>query len=399
MAANAGIHVAAQKSRPRQGKGCERASSRRGLQAGHAQPKAGDAALRGELETAPIERGETGTGGSADLERTSLGSNLPGPWKYRDPSDGTVICSERLIEQNLNLARKYAWNWSKKSAFDYQELEALGYLGLIKGCRKYDPRSGYKLSTICVPYINGEILHFFRDKGYAIKYPSKWREIMPKARKRMEAGEAPADIAADLNMSLRDLEEMLDSMCGTSELRDEVVGAGDHQIEVDLLKPLVVLAHRSWQWMAAVDQQQVVNWWEQNKRRAAVPRQQIACFGKVVRHMLEGRKLPEIRDQLCIEYGILFKPQKGKSPTGSGRRSRNKRELDLSVRQMGFVLDGEAQILPSLDPVMRLSQSAPTAGAQSKETTTTKAARKKSNRSSTETGTCSATKTQMSRVA
>lgn len=338
MAAASEINVASEKSRPREGQGCKRPSGRGRLPAGCAKPATGDDALRGQLVQATPEQRSAWPEGSADFQRTSLCSNLPGPWKYRDPSDGSVVCSEKLIEQNLNLARKYAWNWSKKSAFDYQELEALGYLGLIKGCRKFDPRSGYKLSTICVPYINGEILHFFRDKGYAIKYPSKWREIMPKARKRLEAGEDPAVIAEDLGMSLSDLEEMLGSMCGTSELRDEVVGESSDEVELNLLKPLVVLSHRSWTWMAAVDQQQVVKWWEENKRRAAVPRQQIASFRQVVRHMLEGRKLPEIRDQLCIDYGILFKPQAKKSRTRNRSKLRGKRELDSAIHQMGLVL-------------------------------------------------------------
>ena len=354
MAAKAEINVATEKPASREGQRRQRPDRRRRLQAGHAKHASGNDALRGELVTAPAQRGSDGTKRPADMERTSLCSNLPGPWRFRD-TDGTIICSERLIEQNLNLARKYAWNWSKKSAFDYQELEALAYLGLIKGIRKFDPRKGFKLSTICVPYVNGEILHFFRDKGYAIKYPSRWREVMPKARKSLEAGHDPAVISDELGMTLAELEEMLGSMCGTSELRDEVVGEGEHDVELDLLRPLEGLAIMAWERMSWADKTFIVNWWKANRRRAPRPQPQLASFDRLTLHLLEGRPLPEVRKDIIrkqLELGLvgkLSKPLPAGQSTSRRRRpsGRKKAALDAVVWQMipGLMLDSEPTIL------------------------------------------------------
>ena len=217
-------------------------------------------------------------------------------------------------------------------------------MGLIKGVRKYDPTTGYKLSTICVPYINGEILHYFRDKGYAIKYPSKWREVSPKARKLIEAEVPPSEVAAQVGVTLSELEEMLGCMCGTSELRDEVVGQAEAEIELDLLNPLVLLADKAWERLTWADQKQIEHWWEANRRRAAIPRIQVASFHRITRHILEGRPLPELREQLNIEFGNLAKqPSKPSSVKGKNPRLRSKAQLDLVVAQLGLFPIGSPQ--------------------------------------------------------
>ena len=324
--------------------------------------RSGDRAssLRGDLDKAKGGSNSKSTRRSSVVAGPSLCPTDPQPWKYKCPDSGEQLCSEQLIAENLNLARKYAWNWSKKSSFDYQELEALAYVGLIKGVRKFDPRKGYKLSTICVPYINGEILHYFRDKGYAIKYPSKWREVIPKARKMLEAGTQPKEISEVLGMTLAELEEMLGSMCGTSELRDEVIGSTEDGLEVDLLRPLEALAEMSWKRLNWADQQFIQSWWETNKRRAPLPRLQLASFDRIGLHFLEGRPLEEVRESVITNglknglvmdlFGNLSEPPKNKKSTSQKKQpsGRGKEELDAMVLQMGlFDPSGVAKVLNS----------------------------------------------------
>ena len=233
---------------------------------------------------------------------------------------------------------------------EYAELEAVAYVGLIKGCRRYDPATGYKLSTIAVPFINGAILHWFRDRGYAVKYPSKWRELMPKARRLLMAGDAPAAVAQELNLSLSELEEMLGSMCGTSELKDEIVGEHDASVELELMPSLLALQVKAWEHMAWHDQAQISHWWKANKRRAEIPRLQLHNFRRIVRHLLEGRPLPEVREQLMLQVGNMA--QQGSKPStakASKPRSRSKAQLDKAVVQMGlFPLTGST---PSRAPM------------------------------------------------
>lgn len=337
MVAVSSANVPAPKPAKAQQKASDRPSNRGSLSANSRGRSDRATAVRRQLDEAEPEKAEIGARESSGVRRSSLCTNHPGPWTYVCPESGTKLCSETLIGDNLNLARKYAWSWSKKSSFDYQELEALAYVGLIKGVRKFDPTKGYKLSTICVPYINGEILHFFRDKGYAVKYPSRWREIMPKARKQLEAGLDPNEIASGLGMDIAELEEMLGSMCGTSELKDEVVGQAEAEIELDLLNPLIGLAERAWERMSWHDRAIIDHWWKSNRKRAETPRLQVASFRQMTRHILEGRPLPEIREQLNIQFGNLAKqPSKPSHVKVKKPRSRTKAQLDLAVAQLGL---------------------------------------------------------------
>lgn len=234
---------------------------------------------------------------------------------------------------------------------EYAELEAVAYVGLIKGCRRYDPSTGFKLSTIAVPFINGAILHWFRDRGYAVKYPSKWRELMPKARRLLMAGEAPMAVAEELGLSLSELEEMLGSMCGTSELKDEIVGEHDASVELELMPTLEALQTKAWEHLAWHDQALITHWWEANKRRAETPRLQLASFRRIVRHLLENRPLPEVREQLKLQFGNLAQqPAKPSTAKAKKPRSRTRAQLDQAVVQMGlFPPTGSTQSLELME--------------------------------------------------
>lgn len=301
------------------------------------QPHRADS-VRGELTSPADQPAAPSSEGRPHLRRACLRTDPHGPWTYQCPETGDTIDSEQLITDNLNLARKYAWSWSRKSPIEYAELEAVAYLGLIKGIRRFDPASGYKLSTIAVPYVNGEILHFFRDKGYTVRYPSRWREVMPKARRLLESGEPPQLIAEAIGMTVAELEEMLGSMTGTSELRDEIVGADEPDIELDLLSPLATFREQAWERLSWCDQQQINLWWTANKRRSPLPRLQISSFAQIVKHLLAGRQLPEIRKQLQLN---LPEPTTGTlkhTPSKSSRpRSRSRKQLDKAVIQMGLL--------------------------------------------------------------
>ena len=43
--------------------------------------------------------------------------------------------SEAMVEANLGLARQAAWRWSRKTGQPYDDLEAVAFVGLIRGCR------------------------------------------------------------------------------------------------------------------------------------------------------------------------------------------------------------------------------------------------------------------------
>jgi hypothetical protein len=266
----------------------------------------------------------------------------PVPWRWTKPETGEVLDSEELIAANLALARKYAWGWAKKSQMAYDELEAIAFVGLVKGCRKYDPSSGYKLSTIAVPYINGEILHHFRDRGYAIKFPARWREVMPKARRLLESGVDPAAVCQEVGIDRFELEEMLNAMAGTAELHDEVVGDVDAQLELDVLAPVHHLVAQAWERLHLADRQALEAFWNAPGRRPAMPMLALAQFLNVVRRALHGQRLPELRKQLSLQLALpAHRPPAAKGSAARRPRGRSRSQLEAQALQLGL-LDGGA---------------------------------------------------------
>jgi hypothetical protein len=251
--------------------------------------------------------------------------------------------SERLITQNLGLARKQASYYYCKTGQPYDDLEAIAYLGLIRGCRRYDPekvnpRSGqpYALSTIVVPFISGEILHWFRDKGYSINFPYKWREKWGKVRRLMADPDLSAqDVAEQSGMSLEEIEEMLAAMTANANL-DDLHGADavhDPEVSICAVAPLLALIRRAWDVMHAGDAAQVIAWWA-NPRKLAYPSGPLQQFHNRLRHLLRGQTLSQV---LQLSLSLEVQPQPVQPRPKPPRRRRNRAELDAAVVQLGLV--------------------------------------------------------------
>ncbi len=305
---------------------------RGGVESGAAASAAAGPAARVDLEPA--------TGARADVPR----GGFPVPWQWTNPDSGERLDSEQLITDNLKLARKYAWGWARKSQLAYDDLEAIAFVGLVKGCRKYNPASGYKLSTIAVPYINGEILHHFRDRGYAIKFPAKWREIMPRARRLLAAGQSPEEVCQAVALTPGELEEMLGAMAGTTELHEELVGAADAQLEADVLQPVQQLVQTIWGRLHRADRQALEQFWRLPGRRPVMPMQALGQFLTAARMALRGQRLPEVRRQLALQLvvapAVLLTPlvdMPVADRSAPPRRRRNRRQLEAQAVQLGLL--------------------------------------------------------------
>lgn len=120
----------------------------------------------------------------------------------------------QLVRLNAGLVRKIAHRVSHQCAEPYEDLEQIGYLGLIRAIERFDPTQGCAFSSFAVPYIRGEMLHFLRDKASSVKIPRRWRELQTQGEKVREAltaslGRPPkdAEIAARLQVSLEEWRE------------------------------------------------------------------------------------------------------------------------------------------------------------------------------------------------
>ncbi|EAZ89874.1 sigma factor SigF [Crocosphaera chwakensis CCY0110] len=98
----------------------------------------------------------------------------------RNPS---LELRNRLVERNLGLVRQVAHRISRQCSEPYEDLEQIGYLGLIRAIERFDPQQGCAFSSFAIPYIRGEMLHYLRDKGSVMRIPRRWQELHNKAKK------------------------------------------------------------------------------------------------------------------------------------------------------------------------------------------------------------------------
>jgi RNA polymerase sigma-B factor len=146
------------------------------------------------------------TQASAHSESMSLLMNY-----FQQPS---IKVRNQLVLLNAGLVRQIAHRIGRQCAEPYQDLEQIGYLGLIRAIERFNPYQGCAFSSFAVPYIRGEVLHFLRDKSSVLKIPRRWQELQKegeKVRQQLTAklGRKVRDeeIAAALNVSVNEWRE------------------------------------------------------------------------------------------------------------------------------------------------------------------------------------------------
>ncbi|MDX2100624.1 MAG: RNA polymerase sigma factor SigF [Leptolyngbyaceae cyanobacterium bins.59] len=102
---------------------------------------------------------------------------------HRNPS---VPLRNKLVRMNAGLVRKLAHRISHQCSEPYEDLEQIGYLGLIRAIERFNPEQGCAFSSFAVPYIRGEMLHFLRDRGSAVKIPRRWQDLQKEGQRVRE---------------------------------------------------------------------------------------------------------------------------------------------------------------------------------------------------------------------
>ncbi len=130
---------------------------------------------------------------------------------YRNPS---IKLRNQLVQLNTGLVRKIAHRVSRQCREPYEDLEQVGFIGLIRAIERFNPHQGCAFSSFAMPFIRGEMLHYLRDKGSLVKIPRHWQEIQWQAQrvtKELTAtlGRLPndAEIARTLKVSLKEWQE------------------------------------------------------------------------------------------------------------------------------------------------------------------------------------------------
>lgn len=127
----------------------------------------------------------------------------------------SVQLRNKLVRLNAGLVRKIAHRVSHQCSEPYEDLEQIGFIGLIRAIERFNPAQGCAFSSFAVPYIRGEMLHFLRDRGTTVKIPRRWQDLQKEGQRLQtelmrDLGHAPSDgeVAIALGVSLKEWREV-----------------------------------------------------------------------------------------------------------------------------------------------------------------------------------------------
>lgn len=133
--------------------------------------------------------------------------------RYQQSPDPSL--RNTLVQLNIGLVRREAHRWVRQSNESFDDLMQVGSLGLIRAIERFDLSKGYAFSSFAIPYIRGEIQHYLRDRGTAMRIPRRWQALASQSQKairvlQVDLGRQPTDqeIAAALDITLREWQDV-----------------------------------------------------------------------------------------------------------------------------------------------------------------------------------------------
>jgi RNA polymerase sigma-B factor len=82
---------------------------------------------------------------------------------------------EQLVELNADLVHFIARRFANRGE-PLEDIEQVGFLGLINAIERFDPSLENEFSTFATPTIMGEIRRYFRDRSWAVRVPRRLQE-------------------------------------------------------------------------------------------------------------------------------------------------------------------------------------------------------------------------------
>lgn len=232
---------------------------------------------------------------SPAADQTRLGS-FPPPTEF----------SEQLAADNLKLACAMASRLARVTKMPFDDLYLAAVIGLLKGCRKYDPEKinpandkPYKLATCVVPFINGAMAQWLRDRGHSsgVKFPNRWRDKAPTVRRLAASGASLKDVVEATSLEPEEVEQILQAQSSTKFLDPDLhdFASFDHdpldEAETfDELSEALRIADEAYNSLCQSDQITLEMAWNNPKRR------QLArlCHGQF---LFKARKIMRLEQQ------------------------------------------------------------------------------------------------------
>jgi len=170
------------------------------------------------------------------MEERGPSGRLEGPGETehellrRYHEDGDRDARRLLIERMMPLVRSLARRYSGRGE-SLDDLEQVGFVGLIKAVDRFDLSRELRFSTFAVPTILGEIKRLFRDRTWSVRVSRSIQELNAKVTKEADR------LSAKLGRSPT-IEELAEACGSTSELVLEALQGARAYSTVPLDEPL-----------------------------------------------------------------------------------------------------------------------------------------------------------------
>jgi DNA-directed RNA polymerase specialized sigma subunit len=155
------------------------------------------------------------------------------PARARGPLRSPHAAADALVVEHLPFAAKVAANYARRTGHPREDLEQLAAIGLIKASRRYNTqhpgRSPNHFIAYARPFVNGEITHYLRDKGFLISVPGRWRELHARGQKLLRKGTPANQISALLGVSV----ERWSEISAACSVRVVAMGASEAHSALD----------------------------------------------------------------------------------------------------------------------------------------------------------------------
>jgi len=174
--------------------------------------------------------GSAGCSGAAHVRpcpRPHQQPQAPHPRPRRQRLVHPHAAAHALALAHGDLADKIAGNFARRTSHPFDDLRQLAMIGLLKAALRFDGSGGRQFRPYGRTFANGEITHYLRDHGYAIKVPPTWRDLYASGQKLLRQGVEAAEVPGQLGIRAERWQEI----CWACSVR--VVALGVEELGVD----------------------------------------------------------------------------------------------------------------------------------------------------------------------